>query len=526
VNATTAIETVLLLLVVATALAFVARRIGVAYPIVLVIGGIILGLVLTAFPSFPSLELPPELVFLLFLPPILFAAGFFTQIRDFKANLRPIGLLAVGLVLFSTVVVGAVAYALIPPLGWPAAFVLGAIVAPPDAVAATAIFRRLGVAPRIVTILEGESLVNDATALIAYGVALNVAVGGTFSIAEAGLLFVVVALGGVAIGLVVGWLLTTSWRRIADPTLEIVTSLLAPFAAYLPGIALGVSGVLAVVTAGIIAGRRASRVLSPNARLIGTGVWSVLIFLINGFAFLLVGVQLPTILDQLTSFAPAELVWLGLAISATAIVARIVWVFPATYVPRWLSAKIRERDPMPPRGAVFVISWAGMRGVVSLAAALALPVNFPDRPLLIYLTLCVILATLVGQGLTLPWVVRRTGVVSGSSLEVEERIARQAALDAARERIELLAIEYPGHLPLVDNLRAELDHEADHAAEEREGDLDEAAEERLEHQEIRLAVVAAQRDAVIQLRDDGVIGDEALRAVERDLDLEALRAGA
>jgi monovalent cation/hydrogen antiporter len=525
-NPTTVIEIVLLLLVVATALAFVARRIGVAYPIVLVIGGVVLGLVLSAFPGFPSLELPPELVFLLFLPPILFGAGFFTQIRDFKANLRPIGLLAVGLVLFTTVVVGAVAYALIPPLSWPAAFVLGAIVAPPDAVAATAIFRRLGVAPRIVTILEGESLVNDATALIAYGVALNAAVYGTFSPAEAGLSFIVVAVGGVAIGLVVGWLVTASWQRISDPTLEIVTSLLAPFAAYLPGLALGVSGVLAVVTAGIIAGRRASRVLSPNARLIGIGVWSVLIFFINGFAFLLIGVQLPAILDQLTRFAPAELVWLGLAISATVILARIAWVFPATYVPRWVSAKIREHDPMPARGAVFVISWAGMRGVVSLAAALALPVNFPDRPLLIYLTLCVILATLVGQGLTLPWVVRRMGVVSGSSLEVEERIARQAALDAARERLERLATEYPDHLPLVDNLRAELDHEADHAAGELDGDLDEAAKERLEHQEIRLAVVAAQRDAVIQLRDDGVIGDEALRIVERDLDLEAVRAGA
>jgi CPA1 family monovalent cation:H+ antiporter len=526
-NATTIIEVVLLLLVVATVLAFVARRIGVAYPIVLVIGGVVLGLVLSAFPEHPSVELPPELVFLLFLPPILFGAGYFTPIRDFKANLRPIGLLAVGLVLFTTVVVGAVAYALIPGLGWAAALTLGAIVAPPDAVAATAIFRRLGVAPRIVTILEGESLINDATALIAYRSAVVAATTvGAFSIAGAGLWFVVAALGGIAIGVLVGFLLTSAWARISDPTLEIVTSLLAPFAAYLPAEALGLSGVLAAVTAGIIAGRRAARVLSPNARLIGLGVWGVLTFFINGFAFLLIGVQLPTILDQLTQFAPAQLLWLGLAISATAILARIVWVFPATYVPRWVSAKIRERDPLPSRGAIFVISWAGMRGVVTLAAALALPVDFPDRPLLIYLALCVILATLVGQGLTLPWVVRRMGVVSGSSLEVEERIARQAALDAARERIERLAIEYPDHLPLVDNLRAELDHEADHAAGERDGDLDEAAQERLEHQEIRLAVVAAQRDAVIQLRDDGVIGDEALRLVERDLDLEAVRAGA
>jgi CPA1 family monovalent cation:H+ antiporter len=249
--------------------------------------------------------------------------------------------------------------------------------------------------------------------------------------------------------------------------------------------------------------------------------------MINGFAFLLIGVQLPGILDALTAYAPAQLIGLGLAISATVIIARIVWVFPASYLPRWASAKLRARDPYPPPGAVFVVSWAGMRGVVSLAAALALPINVPDRPLLIYLTLCVILATLVGQGLTLPWIVRRLGVVSGSGQEVEVQIAQQAATDAARSRLDGLAVEYPDHLELVDNLRAELDHEAAHAAElEDGGDLDAAAQERLEHQEIRLAVVAAQRDAVIRLRDDGVIGDDALREIERDLDLEAVRAGA
>lgn len=521
------IEFVLLLLVIAVALAFVAKRIGVAYPIVLVLGGLALGLVLAAIPNPPSVELPPEVVFVLFLPPILFGAGYFTPIRDFKANLRPIGLLAVGLVLFTTVVVGAVVHALRPELGWAAAFAFGAIVAPPDAVAATAIFRRLGVAPRIVTILEGESLINDATALILYRAAIAALVPGAFSAIQAGAGFVVAATGGIAIGVLVGLALTYLWRRISDPTLEIVISLLVPFAAYLPAAALGVSGVLAVVTAGIIAGRHAARVLSPNARLMGTGVWPVLIFLINGFAFLLIGVQLPGIIHALTAFAPAELIGLGLAISVTAIVARIVWVFPATYLPRWLSGKLRARDPYPPAGAVFVISWAGMRGVVSLAAALALPTTIPDRPLLIYLTLCVILATLVGQGLSLPWIVRRLGVVSGSSLEVEARVARQAAADAARERLERLVAEYPDHLELVDNLRAELDHEAAHVAErDADGDLDAAARERLEHQEIRLALVAAQREAVIRLRDDGVIGDDALRIIERDLDLEAVRAGA
>jgi CPA1 family monovalent cation:H+ antiporter len=525
VDPTGVIELFLLLLVVAVALAFVARRIGVAYPIVLVLGGLVLGLILTALPAPPSLELPPELVFLLFLPPILFAAGYFTPIRDFKANLRPIGLLAVGLVLFSTAVVAVVTHLLLPEVGWAAAFALGAIVAPPDAVAATAVFRRLGVAPRIVTILEGESLINDATALIAYRFAVAAAVYGTFSALDAGLSFVVVAVGGVAIGLAVGFVVTSAWARISDPTLEIMTSLLAPFAAYLPAEALGVSGVLAVVVAGIIAGRRAARVLSPDARLTGTGVWGILIFIINGFAFLLIGVQLPGIVAGLASFDRVTLLGLGVIVSLTTIVARIVWVFPATYLPRWLSASIRARDPAPPAGAVFVIAWAGMRGVVSLAAALALPISVPDRNLLIYLTLCVILATLVGQGLTLPWVVHRLGVVTGTSLEVEERIAREAATEAARDRLERLAAEYPDHLPLVESLRGQLEHDAEHASGNGADGLDAEDQERLEHQEIRLALVAAQREAVIRLRDDGVIGDDALRRVERDLDLEAVRAG-
>ncbi len=229
----------------------------------------------------------------------------------------------------------------------------------------------------------------------------------------------------------------------------------------------------------------------------------------------------------MSAYPTSQLVGLGVAISLTVILARIAWVFPATYIPRWVSAKLRARDPLPPVGAVFVISWAGMRGVVSLAAALSLPLDVPDRSLLIYLTLCVILATLVGQGLTLPWVVRRLGVVAGSSREVEERIARTAATDAARERLDGLAAEYPDHLELVDNLRAELEHEAAHVAgSDDDGDLDAEARERLEHQEIRLALVAAQREAVIRLRDDGVIGDDALRTVERELDLEAVRAGA
>jgi CPA1 family monovalent cation:H+ antiporter len=516
------IELVLGLLVVAIALAYVARRIGIAYPILLVLGGLALGFL----PGLPSVELEPEVVFLLLLPPILFGAAYGTPIRDFKANARPIGLLAIGLVLFTMAVVGLVANVLLPELGIPAALALGAIVAPPDAVAATSIFQRLHVPRRIVTILEGESLINDASALIAYRFAVAAAVGTLFTPLDAGVAFVFATVVGVLVGFVVGAIVTESWRRTSDPTLEIMVSLIAPFAAYLPAEMFGASGVLATVVAGLIAGRRAARVLSPSARLMGRGVWDIVIFLINGFAFILIGLQLPAILEHLAPRSASELLGLGAAISLAAILARIAWVFPATYLPRRLSARIRARDPYPPANAVFVVSWAGMRGAVSLAAALALPLEVPERELLIFLTFCVIVATLVGQGLSLPWLIRRLGVVAGTGSESEETTARLAAVDAAMSRLNGLAEEFPGHLELIEQLRARFSHEIGHVPSAIEGPRDEGEEELLEHLEIRNAVLMAEREAIIGLRDSGVIGDEVLRRIERDLDLEALRSGA
>jgi NhaP-type Na+/H+ or K+/H+ antiporter len=281
--------------------------------------------------------------------------------------------------------------------------------------------------------------------------------------------------------------------------------------------------------AGLIAGRRAARTLSPSARLMGTGVWNIVIYTINGFAFLLIGLQLPAIARQLTVYTGAELATWAVVISATVILARIVWVFPATYLPRILSAKVRARDPSPPPQAVFVIAWAGMRGAVSLAAALALPLDpkpFPDRDLVIFLTFCVIVATLVGQGLTLPYIVRRLGVMAVSGPNAEETRARLAATEAALGRLADLETQYPTHKPLIENLRSRYEHEASHSGPEGEGPRDEEELELLEHKEIRDAVLEAQRDAVIALRDDGIIGDEILADIQRDLDLEALRSGA
>jgi len=526
------IQLIFVTLAAAIGLTYLARRLRIADPILLLLGGI----VLSQLPDLPDIVLAPDIVFLLFLPPILFGAAYFTPIRDFRANLRPILLLAVGLVLFSTVAVAFVAQQL---TGMPvaAALALGAIVAPPDAVAATAIFRRLGVPRRVVTILEGESLLNDASALIAYRAAVAAAAvsgAAAFSLGsaavdfvDAGVDFVVVAVGGMAVGAIVGAIITRTLHRTADPVIEIIITLLAPASAYLAAEQIGVSGVLATVVAGLITGQRAARVLSPDARLMGFGVWQTVIWLINAFVFMLIGLQLPAILRAvLIDHRPEELLALGLAVSATVIVARIVWVYPATYLPRFLSAKLRARDPYPPARAVFIISWAGMRGVVSLAAAFALPPDFPRRDLILFLTFCVIVATLIGQGLTLPWLIRHLGVLAPPGADGEEVHARLAAVEAALQRLEELKHDYPDHVPLIEQLREEYEHEAGHVLPRPGAGPDDAEQELLDHRAIRNAVLVAQREAVIGLRDAGVINDETLRAIERDLDLEALRAGA
>src|SRR3712207_3564363 len=357
------VETVLGLLVLVTALAMLARLVAVPYPILLVLGGLAIGFV----PGLPHVELAPEIAFLLFLPPLLFVAAFFSSPRELKANIRPIGLLAVGLVLFTTLVVGVIAHALLPELGWPVAFALGAIVSPPDAVAASAVFRRLAVPRQIVTIVEGESLVNDATGLIAYRAAGAAAVTGAFSLGEWGARFVFVAIGGVALGLAVGWLVGWIWRRVHDPVTSIAISLLTPYAAYLPaehlgvsgvlaavaggpdpgwGLArganrraehLGVSGVLAAVAAGLSLGWAWPRVLTgelaSETRLQGRAVWDTFVFVLNGLVFVLIGLQLPTVLSHLDR-PLGELIAIGALISLVTIVARFVWVFPATYLPR------------------------------------------------------------------------------------------------------------------------------------------------------------------------------------------------
>jgi CPA1 family monovalent cation:H+ antiporter len=525
------VEEVLALLLVVALLTVGARRLGVPYPILMTLGGLVLGLVLALVPGLPRIELAPDLVFLLFLPPLLFSAAFFTSPRDLAAYARPIGLLAVGLVLTTTVIVGLVVHTLAPGIPWAVAFLLGAVVSPPDAIAATSIAQRLGLPRRVVIILEGESLVNDATALVAYRLALVAAVSGAFSLGDAAISFVIVSVGGVLIGLVAGWAVTYVLGRVEDPPVEVLLSLLAPFGAWLPAEALGVSGVLSVVTAGIVVGRHAPRISGSDTRVLASGVWQMVVFTLTGLVFILIGLQLPTILDTLrASRTFGELASWAVVVSVTVIVVRLVWVFPGTYLPRLLSSRVREREPAPAPRNVLIVGWAGMRGVVSLAAALALPLKvdsgapFPERDLVIFLTFSVILATLVGQGLTLPFLIRWLGVGDDGSAAHEELHAREAAVLAAMARLDELATEWPGHLELIDHLRERHEHATEHLEHDHESGEVPKDQEAIEHATIQRAVIDAQRLAVIDLRDRGVISDEALRTVERGLDLEELRA--
>ena len=528
-----AVEITLLLLAVVAAVTLLAARIGVPYPIPMVVAGLGIGLL----PGVPRIELDPELVLALFLPPILFSAAFFLSPRDLWRNVRPISLLAVGLVFTTTVAVAAVVMAVAPQLGWPVAIVLGAIVSPPDAIAATSIARQLNLPRRLVIIFEGESLVNDATALTTYRLAVIAAVGtGAFDLGGAAFSFVAVAIGGAVVGLVVGWVASWLLSLLEDPPVEVLISLLIPFSAYLPAEKLGVSGVLATVAAGLYVGFRSPRVMGSDTRLLGTSTWRMLIFVVNGLAFLLIGLQLPTVIGDLEGYAVGDLVAMAAAVSLTVVVVRLAWIYPATYLPRWLSPSLARRDPAPPARVPLILGWGGMRGAVSLAAALALPLQteagdpFPGRGLVIFLAFSVILVTLIGQGLTLPALIRALNVVDDGSVAREEAQARSVATEAALRRLEELRSEVPGHLPLIDQLRERYEHRGEHLVNadrvEPRPPSDEMTPEEveeLEHDEIRRAVITAERLAVLHLRDRGEISDEALRAVERDLDFDELR---
>ncbi len=510
-------ELILLLLVAVAFIVTLARRLNVPYPILLILGG----LVLAALPQVPDIELDPEIVLVIFLPPLIFAAAWQTPVHDLRRNLRPVLLLSVGLVIFTALVVGAVLQWLVPGLPLAAAIGFGAIVAPTDAVAATSVLRRMAVPRRVLLILESESLLNDATALTLYRAALAAVAAGGFVLSDTLVTFGIAAVGGVVFGLLLAIVIARLWARLFDPPVEVTLSLLIPYAAYLPAEALHFSGVIAAATCGLYLGFRSSRLLASDTRVLAAGAWEIVVFILNGFAFMLIGLQLKVTAAGLIGHTPAELALLSIVISLTVIATRFVLIIPAVIVPRWLMSVDAERGRRATSSAI-VIAWAGLRGVVSLALALALPLNFPERNLLIFLTFVVILVTLVGQGLTLPLLLRRLGISDGDAASREDTAARQIALDAGLSRIDGLRDEWPTHLPLIHNIEERLQHRSEHLpVDGRDGD--EREQELREHRAILGAVLGAEREAIVSARDHDEIGDEALRRLERELDLEQLR---
>lgn len=504
-----------------------ARRVLIPYPIFLVLGGLILGFV----PGVPAVQLDPEIVFLIFLPPILWAAAYFTSLRDFRANLRAITLLAVGLVLATTAAIAAIAHAIVPGLGWPAAFALGAIVSPPDAVAATAIARRLRIPHRVVTILEGESLVNDAAALVLYRVAVGAAVTGTFVMKAALWQFFLTAVGGIALGLAAGYVTQKALQYAEDSLVETALTLLAPYGAWILAERMHVSAVLTCVAGGLYVRQSFSAAVPPATRIQARAVWDLLVFVLNGVVFVMIGLQLRAIHDAGLIESPAQLLVFGAVISLVAILIRLLWVPLATVIPRLLSPALRRRDPMPPWSTVFVVAWTGMRGIVSLAAALALPLTtargepFPSRDWIIVITFEVILATLVVQGLTLSPLIRRLRLASDHTLELEEAHARQEAGRAALARLDALAQAPEAPRADIERMRTLYTQRVQRASSIDPGDSPDSARRQAALRRLRHETLSAERRALITLRDEGVISDDVLHRLEQELDIEAIRIG-
>ena len=503
------------------ALAALARRLPIPTPILQVIAGMVIGLV--SGRAIPPLE--PELVFLVFLPPILWSAAYGTSLRDFKANLRPIALLSIGLVLATTLAVAVAARALVPGLPWAVAIALGAIVSPPDAIAAEAIITRLPVPRRVIAVLAGESLVNDASALILYRAAVVAAVTGYFSAGEALVRFFVAAGIGILVGLFAGWLVLHAIVLARDVVAGVLIGLLGPYVAWVAAESLHVSAVLACVAGGLYVRQQSSISVAPTIRVQSKSVWDLFIFLLNAAIFVLLGVQFGRLMESLPAGSLLQVARTGLVISAVAIAVRLAWVPAAAVLPRWLSQELRRRDPIPPPSVIFLVSWTSMRGIVSLAAALGLPLvladgrPFPYRSEIILVTACVIVVTLVLQGLTLEPLVRWLRFAPENGLAREEHFARGEALRHGLEKLEDLADEPWAARADVDRLRQELGERIRRHREHGPGQRE--ADRRLQRE-----LLAAERRELVRLRNEDAISDAVLVALEEELDLEALRIGA
>ena len=516
------IQILVLLLVALAAVGVVARRSNIPPAILLVLAGIVLALV----PGLPTVRLAPELVLLLVLPPLIYSSAVAMSWGEFRFNLRPISLLAIGCVLFTTVAAAAATHWLLG-FSWPVGFVLGAIVSPPDAVAPVAIAQRLRLPKRIRVILEGEGLANDATALILYRFAVVAVSAAAFSFERAAGEFLVILGGELLWGIAVGWFMLRLRRWVADAQIEIVLSILTPFAAYWPPEHLGGSGVLATVAAGLYVSWNGLSMISAATRLQGVFFWDVLVYMIEGIVFLMTGLQARTLISGLGGYSWPTLAESAAVVCAVVILARFIWVFPATYLPRWLVPAIARRDPAPPWQWPFILGFTGVRRIVSLAAALAIPFTadngrpFPDRDLILFLTFSVILVTLVAQGLMLPLVIRLLGLANAGEQELqtdraEELLARRRSIEAASAHLERLAVEQAVPDDVVRRLRTKLRDRLSHfdPIEEPGGDGQLEPSDKVE-----LQLIAVERERINELYREGMLKDEGRRRLERELDL-------
>jgi CPA1 family monovalent cation:H+ antiporter len=513
------------LLVAIAGLGALARRLQVPYPIVLVVGGVVFGFV----PGVPTVRLDPNIVLVVFLPILVYAAAFFANLGDLKSNLRGLTMVSVGLVLATMTAVAVVAHAVIG-MPWAAAFVLGAVVSPTDPLAAGLIMRSLDVPRRLVSAAEGEGLFNDATALVAYKVAVAAVVAGSFSLGDASLSLIAAAAGGIAIGLAVGWLIAEVRKRTPDPQISVTISLVSGYAAFVPANAVGASGVLAAVTTGIYMGIRGPSIIPARVRLQGFFTWDILDFIINSALFVLVGLQLRGIMRALSGFTASELIGWALAICGVTVFARLAWFFTVPYLVRALDRRPSQRERRIPASHRLLIGWSGMRGAVSLAAALAVPLTvtggapFPDRELILFLTFAVIFGTLVVQGLSLPLLIRRLGITDEGAAETEELKARLGATKAALAQIDALAAEDWTREDTIERMRAAYQYRKRRLAARAGKIEDDGYEDRsLAYQQAVQTVLAAQRDALVELRREGTISNETMNRVIQELDLEESR---
>jgi monovalent cation/hydrogen antiporter len=513
------------LLLAIAGLAVLARVVGVPYPITLVLGGAVIGFL----PGVPTVELDPDIVLLIFLPPLLYGAAFFSSVRELRQNAKAIATLAIPLVFVTMAAVAVVAHEVVG-LGWAESFVLGAIVSPTDAVAPAEIMRRVGAPRRLVAIVEGENLTNDWTALVLYRFAVAAVVSGSFSLWEAGLEFIASGVGGLIVGLAAGWLIRQVRSRIDDPPTEITISILSGYVGYLPAEELGLSGVIAAVTTGLYMAWYTPQLTTAVMRLQGVAVWEILTFLLNAVLFLLVGLQLPGILDDISGNSAGDLVVWGGLVSAVVVGVRLAWVFTLPFVSRLLDRRESQRVRRISAEQRLVIGWASMRGSVSLAAALAIPLHtdagdpFPERALIIFLAFAVILVTLVGQGLTLGPLINRLGIEDDGQESHEDTVARRRVAEAALARLEELGEPDWISPESVGRARQLFDYRQRRFGALEDGDGGDNYEERANAwRRLMYDLYDAQREALLDLRNTGAISDEVRRRVERDIDLEETR---